>query len=366
MNYQCVLTLKQIQAYLAGACVVGFDFETSPLEEYRAEERAALDAHKAAITGVSLSVAEGSGIYVPLRHRVGKNARQPEAVMAYLQKAVFENTAVIKVAHNLAFEAMFLYALGMVVQPPCHDTIAAAQLTLKSNTVFRGLSDSGLKTLVPQLLGVELPDFETVTAGRCFDELDPQDAETVRYACADSDYALQLYHLFNGWFDRFLPKHRRLVEQVESPTAVYCGLMRYNGLLMDRAGMEQKQAEAEERLAAIREEIAFLIGDVEIGANASTSAFKSYLYKDLGLPVVKTTAKYQEAADDETMILLAEWCRENRPELVRLFELVQEYRRWGKIKGTYPCGGSASYPPAGEGWHPCGKQSHGPMQALPF
>ena len=35
------------------------------------------------------------------------------------------------------------------------------------------------------------------------------------------------------------------------------------------------------------------------------------------------------------MILLAAWCRENRPELTRLFELVQEYRRWGKIKGTY-------------------------------
>ena len=51
--------------------------------------------------------------------------------------------------------------------------------------------------------------------------------------------------------------------------------------------MEAKQAEAEERISAIREEIAFLIGDVEIGANASTSAFKSYLYKDLGLPVVK-------------------------------------------------------------------------------
>ena len=99
--------------------------------------------------------------------------------------------------------------------------------------------------------------------------------------------------------------------------------------------MEEKQAEAEGRIAKIREEIAFITGDVEIGANASTSAFKSYLYNDLGLPVVKTTAKYQEAADDETMILLADWCRAQKPELVPLFELVQEYRRWGKIKGTY-------------------------------
>lgn len=288
------------------------------------------------VTRFSLKKAtNASGIYIPLRHRAGRNIQRLEAVMDYLRQAVFENATVIKVAHNLAFESMFLYALGVIMQPPCYDTIAAAQLTLKSSTTFRGLSDSSLKTLVPQLFHVELPDFETVTAGRFFDELDPQDKETVRYACADSDYALRLYHLFSGWFDQYLPRHRRIVEQIESPTAVYCGLMRYNGLLMDRAAMEAKQAEAEERISAIREEIAFLIGDVEIGANASTSAFKSYLYKDLGLPVVKTTAKYQEAADDETMILLAAWCRENRPELTRLFELVQEYRRWGKIKGTY-------------------------------
>ena len=45
---------------------------------------------------------------------------------------------------------------------------------------------------------MELPDFETVTAGRFFDELDPQDKETVRYACADSDYALRLYHLLTA------------------------------------------------------------------------------------------------------------------------------------------------------------------------
>lgn len=335
MDYSCVTTLDKIKEYLAGAAVVAFDFETSPKEAYRTEERAALDAHKADITGVSFSVSEGSAIYVPLRHKTGRNIQKPEAVMAYLRGTLFENAVVIKVAHNLSFEAMFLYALGMVVQAPVYDTIAAAQLTLKSNTAFRGLSDSGLKTLVPQLFGVELPDFETVTAGRLFDELSPQDTETVRYACADSDYALRLYHLFNGWFDKYLPKHRYLVEQVESPTAVYCGLMRYNGLLMDQAAMEAKQAEAERRISQIREEIAFMIGDVEIGANASTSAFKKYLFHDLGLPVLKTTAKYQEAADDATMILLADWCRKNRPELTRLFELVQEYRRWGKIKGTY-------------------------------
>lgn len=335
MHYTNITSLPLLLEYLAGADIVAFDFETAPRDEYREQPFAALDAHKAEIVGISFSTAPGSAVYVPLRHRTGQNMPEPERVLGWLRQAIFENPRVRKVAHNLAFESMFLYAQGIVVQAPCYDTIAAAQLTLKSTTAFRRLADCGLKALVPELLDIDLPSFEEVTGGRCFDELDPQNPETVRYACADSDYALQLYQLFNEWFDRYLPRHRWIVENIESPTAVYVGIMRYNGVQMDVPAMEARQAEADARIAELRREISFVIGDVDIGANASTSAFKSYLYNDLGLPVVKTTAKFQEAADDETMIRLAEWCREHKPELVPLFELVQEYRRWSKIKGTY-------------------------------
>jgi DNA polymerase-1 len=111
--------------------------------------------------------------------------------------------------------------------------------------------------------------------------------------------------------------------------------MKYNGLLVDAELMQSKAAECEKLLTQIKSDIAFIAGEVNIGANASTSEFKNYLYKDLGLPVLKTTAKYQEAADDEAMVLLAEWCETNRPDLVPLFRLVQEYRRVGKLKSTY-------------------------------
>jgi DNA polymerase-1 len=239
------------------------------------------------------------------------------------------------VAHNLVFESAFLYAKGIVIQEPCYDTIAAAQMTLKSNSIFHTLAETGLKTLVPELFGVEMPAFNVVTNGRHFDELDPTDAETIRYACSDADYTLRLYNLFNEWFDRWLPKHRYIVEKIESPTAVYVGLMKRNGLLVDEQMMQDKSVECDERLVKLREDIAFIIGDVNIGANASTAAFKEYLYKDLQLPVLKTTAKYQEAADDETLVLLAEWCADNRPDFVPLFKLVQEYRKVGKLKSTY-------------------------------
>lgn len=335
MQYKVVTTINEIQEYLNKANIVSFDLETAPIDPYIDEAKAALDAHKAIIAGVSFSVSEGTAIYVPFSHRCGKNAHDPKGLMDYLKTAVFQNTKITKVAHNFSFEAMFLYAEGIVIQPPVYDTIAASQMTLKNSTKFRELTDSGLKRLVPELFNVEMPSFETVTNGKHFDELDSQDMETIRYACSDSDYTLRLYHRFNNWFDRYLPNHRFIVEQIESPTGIYVGLMKYNGLLMDKKLMLSKQAEANERLAKLKKEIAFIIGDINIGSNASTSVFKNYLYKDLGLPVLKTTAKHQEAADDETMILLAEWCKDHKPDLVPLFELVQEYRKWGKIKSTY-------------------------------
>lgn len=192
MDYQTIRSVADIDAYIGDAQLIAFDFETSAADEYRKEEFAALDAHKSDITGISLSTAAGTARYVPLRHRIGSNA-DVDAVMCYLTGRVFHNHSIVKIAHNLSFEAMFLYKHGIVMQEPVYDTIAAAQLTLKDDNTFRDLHDSGLKTLVPYLYGVELPTFESVVQGRYFDELDPDDFAACRYACADSDYALQLY-----------------------------------------------------------------------------------------------------------------------------------------------------------------------------
>ena len=332
-NYKCITSVEGIREYIGDAKIIAFDYETAPDEAYRNEDKAALDAHKAHIVGCSFSVSEGSGIYVPVAHKVGKNI-EPTAFDKFL-RAFLSNTAIVKIAHNLAFESQMSYARDIVIMPPVYDTIAASQMSLKSCTEFRKLTDSGLKKLAAELCGEPLPSFTDVTDGRHFDELDAQDAETVRYGAADSDYSLRLYNIFNKWFDRFLPKHRTIVEEIESPTAVYLGIMKYNGVPINYPLMLQRKEEAEAEMERIRKEIAFIIGDVAIGENCSTKAFKDYLFKDLGLPILKTTASDKEAADDMTMILLKEWCDENKPELSTLFTLVQEYRKWGKIKSTY-------------------------------
>ena len=190
-DYKTIREIADIEKYIGNADVIAFDFETSPMDEYRSDDKAALDAHKSDITGVSISVEKGTGRYIPFRHRVGVNA-DITTVMEYLRQRLFQHPATVKIAHNMAFEAMFLYKDGIVLQEPVYDTIVASQLTLKNDYEFRDLGDSGLKTLVPYLYGVELPKFEEVVGERSFDELDPDAWDTCRYACADSDWALQL------------------------------------------------------------------------------------------------------------------------------------------------------------------------------
>ncbi len=332
-DYKCVTTVDGIRDYIGGSRIVAFDFETAPDDPYREEEKAALDPAKAHIAGCSFSVKAGTGIYVPVAHRVGTNIDK-DAFLTFLT-AFLLNKTITKIAHNIAFESGMAYARGIAIQAPVYDTICASQMSLKSRYEFRKLSESGLKRLAEELFGEPLPSFSSVTAGKHFDELDAQDEETVRYGSADSDFALRLYYKFNEWFDRYLPKHRYIVEEIESPTAVYLGIMKCNGIPVNLPLMQERKTEAEAEMERIRGEIEFIIGDVNIGANCSTQAFKNYLYKDLGLPILKTTETNREAADDMTMTLLKEWCDENRPELSGLFTLVQEYRKWGKIKSTY-------------------------------
>lgn len=332
-KYKSVTNIEELKRYIGDAKIVSFDYETAPDEAYRDDDKAALDPHRAHIVECSYSVQEGTGVSVPLKHLIGKNMNWDEWFPFH--KALLESHKIQKVAHNIAFESAFSYHLGIVIQAPVYDTMCAAQMTQNGDYSFRRLKDSGLKTLSAELLGNARKTFTETTDGKYFDELDPQVAETIEYACEDSDQALQLMRIFNQWFDKFLPKHRWLVEEIESPTAVYLGIMKHNGAPLDLPLMQEKKEEAEQEMKKLREEIAFIIGDVNIGSNCSTKAFKEYLYGTLKLPVLKTTLTNKEAADDQTMMMLKEWCDKNRPELSGLFTLVQEYRKWGKIKSTY-------------------------------
>jgi DNA polymerase-1 len=85
-DYKCVRTLDELKDYIGDNKVFSFDIETSADDEYRGEEHAALDPHKSSITGISFSVSEGTGIYVPLRHNRGNNVTNMQDVESYIAK----------------------------------------------------------------------------------------------------------------------------------------------------------------------------------------------------------------------------------------------------------------------------------------
>ena len=97
--YKCVTAISDIKTFLDNDKPVAFDFETAPDEPYRREEKAALDAHKSHIVGISFSVSEGEAIYVPLIHNSGDNADNQEELWSFLKATVFENKNRVKIAH---------------------------------------------------------------------------------------------------------------------------------------------------------------------------------------------------------------------------------------------------------------------------
>ena len=55
-SYEMVNTVSGIRSYLEGADRVAFDIETAPDDEWRFDDRASLDPHRAHIVGCSFSV----------------------------------------------------------------------------------------------------------------------------------------------------------------------------------------------------------------------------------------------------------------------------------------------------------------------
>ena len=82
---------------------------------------------------------------IPVAHKVGPN--MSKADFDALLTEFLTDRNIIKVAHNLSFEAMFSYAKGIVIMPPVYDTIAAAQMTLKMPTISVSCRIQALRNL---------------------------------------------------------------------------------------------------------------------------------------------------------------------------------------------------------------------------
>ena len=317
-DYALVQSLDELEKWVARAFEAGrvaVDTETT-----------ALDAMRAELVGISLSIVPGEACYVPLAHRPPDGGLLEEAgvqiprdsALAML-KPLFEDPAVMKVGQNLKYDMLVLSRYGVDVAP-FDDTM------LMSFVLDAGHGNHGMDDLSQRHLGVSpIPIKEVIGTGKSQITFDRVPLDRARdYAAEDADITLRL--------DRVLkPKlvAGRMVsvyETLERPLAPVLVAMERRGVKLDRAALARLSKDFAERLGILEGEIHQLAGrPFTIG---SPKQLGEVLFDEMGLKGGRKgkTGAYATGADVlEELAALGH----------ALPAQVLDWRRISKLKSTY-------------------------------
>jgi DNA polymerase-1 len=318
--YRGLLDAASVEAFLRearSAPIVAVDVETDSLV-----------AHEALIAGVSMSIAEGTGVYIPLRSADQATHCSAEEGVRLL-KPFLEDPSVRKVGHNLKFDINALRNAGVLLAGIVGDSMVESYL------VDATRSSHGLDALAEHLLGHRtIPIEEVIGSGasqRPFTEAPLKRA--VPYAAEDADIALRLHRrLEPQWrHGKLAPLH----DEVEIPLVSVLADLEWNGIRVDAAELVRQRARLEERIAALRREISDLAPipfNPDSPKQLATVLFNAPTDEPPGLgltPVRKTKTGY--STDAEVLETLAE-----DPDVAHpLPAKIVEYRQLTKLVGTY-------------------------------
>ncbi|MFA6279623.1 MAG: DNA polymerase I [Bdellovibrionales bacterium] len=220
------------------------------------------------LVGVSLAVAEGEACYIPLAHvdpdaatQEGGFAFEPikapkqikTAALADALSELLADPSVLKIAHNLKFDAQVLGQHGLTIAP-YDDTM------LMSYVLGAGLHGHSLDELALRHFQHKMISFDEVTGtGRAritFDRV-PLDKATP-YAAEDADYALRLWLTLKP---RLVAEHlTNVYERLERPLIPVVAAMEKAGILIDRTVLKTQSGHLATRLQSLEEEIHALAG----------------------------------------------------------------------------------------------------------
>ena len=311
-HYETVLTHQALDDWIAkirAAPLVAIDTETDSLDAIRAE-----------IIGISLSVAPLAAAYIPLRHSYAGAPDQlaPAEVLAAL-KPWLEDPAAAKIGQNIKYDLHVFANAGIAVQGYVHDT-------LLQSYVLEAHKPHSLESLAARHIGRKGLSYEDV-CGKGANQIPFAQVEIGRaaeYSCEDSEMALQVHATL--WpqleaSERLLQVYR----DIELPTAVILGRIERTGVLIDSVLLARQSQQLAERMMALEAEAHALAGQpFNLG---SPKQIGEILFNKLALPVRKKTASGTPSTDAEVLAELAA----DYPLPARLLE----HRSLSKLKGTY-------------------------------
>ena len=312
-NYQTVLTKKELNDWAdkIDACkVFAIDTETD-----------SLDTITANLVGISLSVDEGSGCYIPIGHNYENCPNQPslKLVQDSIGKVIEKNKEKA-VGQNLKFDIPILSRHGIHLDKFHADTM------LMSYVLNSTATRHGMDKLASYYLDYETIKFSDVagTASKqiSFSEVDI--AVATNYAAEDADITLRLFNKLSSLL-KGKKGQIKLLQEIEYPLVHVLAAVEQNGAKIDKNKLAAHSQELSEKISELTSQ-AFAIAGEEFNLD-SPKQLLEILYDKLQLPVLKKTPKGQPSTNEETLQRLS--------EEYDLPKIILQYRTLAKLKSTY-------------------------------
>jgi DNA polymerase-1 len=311
LNYETVTTWAQMDQWLerlATAELVALDTETT-----------SLDAMKAELIGISLSVKPGEAGYIPLAHNgPGAPEQLPLAQVLAKLKPWLEDASRAKLGQNIKYDRHVLANQGIEVRGYVHDTMLQSYVL----EVHKPHSLSSLALRHVGRAGVAYEELCGKGAHQIpFAQVDV--ARAAQYACEDADQTLDVHLAL--WPRIAQDAKLRAVYELEIATSEALFRIERNGVLIDAPTLAAQSAALGLRIVQLETE-AFAIAGQPFNL-ASPKQLGEIFFDKLGLPVIKKTATGARSTDEEVLEKLAE----DYPLPARILE----HRSLSKLKGTY-------------------------------
>ncbi|MAU40313.1 MAG: DNA polymerase I [Kordiimonas sp.] len=322
ISYETVTTTDRLQywideAYKAGQ--VTLDTETTDLNAMRAR-----------LVGISLSIEAGKACYIPLAH-VGETdgelsfdgGQAPDQIdqdtaLAML-KPLLVDPSVLKIGQNIKYDLLVLRNVGLNVTP--YDDTMLLSYTLDSGRGGHGMDELAEKHLDHKTI----PFKDIVGTGKkqiTFDRV-PLDKAT-EYAAEDADITGRLHRLLKPRLAK--ESMTTVYETLERPMPSVLAGMECEGVKVDRAILSRLSTDFAGRLDLLEQQIHDLVGHTF--NIASPKQLGDVLFGELGLPGGKKskTGAYSTNAD-----VLEGLAAEGHELPAR----VLDWRQLAKLKSTY-------------------------------